>query len=324
MISVQGVSKDFGRRRVLHQISFDIIRGEVVGLLGPNGSGKTTLMRILTGFFQPSEGKVLFDGVDLAAQPKKLKRKIGYLPERLSIYPDFKVREFLEFVAEVRKIPRARRVGEISEKIERCGLGSVRKRLIGHLSKGYLQRVGLAQALIGNPEVLVLDEPTNGLDPRQTVEIRELIRELGRERTLMLSTHILPEVTKVCERVFILNEGRIVAQGRPDELEDDLRERQEILVRIGVRSEESDGVLDSLDRILRAVPGVESVEKVESKDSVVTYQLQAAPNEDLRGEISKQIVQSGFPLLEISTKHLSLEEIFVKLIPIPPIEPVKV
>lgn len=315
MISIQNVSKDFGPRRVLHNLSFGVLRGEVVGLLGPNGSGKTTVMRILTGFFPPTEGKALVDGVDLAKEPERLKRRIGYLPERLSIYPDLRVEEFLTFVAEVRRIPRKKRKFEILDKISLCGLGSVQGRLIGQLSKGFLQRLGLAQALIGDPEILILDEPTSGLDPKQTVEIRELIQELGCDRTLILSTHILPEVSKVCERVLILNEGRLVAQGRPDELEEKLQEHQEIIVRIGEKSEFREGKkMDSLEEILRGISGVESVERRDARDSVVTYHLQSGPREDLRSEVSKRIIQAGFPLLELSVKRLSLEEIFVKLV----------
>lgn len=315
MISVQNVSKDFGRRRVLHNISFSVLRGEVVGLLGPNGSGKTTVMRILTGFFPPTEGKALVDGVDLAKEPRRLKRRIGYLPERLSIYPDFRIEEFLNFVAEVRGVPPKKRKFEVLDKISLCGLVSVRGRLVGHLSKGFLQRLGLAQALVGDPEILILDEPTTGLDPKQTVEIRKLIRELGCDRTLLLSTHILPEVSQVAERVLILNEGRIAAQGRPDELEEKLQERQEIVLRIGEkkRSGEEDGI-GSLEKILCEIPGIESVEKTDEHDSVATYHLQAPPRQDLRSEISKKIIQAGFPLLELTVKRMSLEEIFVKLV----------
>ena len=315
MISVQNVCKDFGQRRVLHHISFRISPGEVVGLLGPNGSGKTTLMRILTGFFPPTEGQALVDGIDLAKEPKKLKQRIGYLPERLSIYPDLTVCEFLLFVAEIRRVPREKRKSEISNKISLCHLDSVQGRLIGHLSKGFLQRLGLAQALIGDPQILILDEPTTGLDPKQTVEIRELIRQLGQDRTLILSSHILPEVSKVCERVLILNEGRVVAQGKPEELEKKLDERQEITVRIGEKDgPREDQTLDSLEEILRAIPGVESVEQREKRDSTVTYLLQSIPREDLRSEVSKKIIQAGFPLLELAVKRLSLEEIFMKLV----------
>lgn len=307
MISVQQVSKNYGTRRALHGISFEVKRGEVLGLLGPNGAGKTTLMRILTGFFPPTEGRVAVDGVDLSREPKRLKRRIGYLPERLSLYPDLRVREFLSFVAEIKGVRPRRLRDEVMEKMDRCGIDSVEKRLIGQLSRGYLQRVGLAQALLGDPDILVLDEPTSSLDPQQIIEIRELIRGLGRERTLILSTHILPEVSKVCERILILNQGRIVAQGSPEELEKGLRNSEEILLKIGEP-------VRPLEPVLASVPGILSIEKVEEEDSVATYLLQTAPHEDLRPEISRRIVEGGFPLLELTVRRLSLEDVFLKLV----------
>lgn len=309
MISVVNVSKDYGPFRALHGISFEVKRGEVLGLLGPNGAGKTTALRILTGFFPPTEGKVTLDGVNLFKDPTKLKRRIGYLPESVSLYGDLRVEEFLNWVAGVKRVSRRKRKAEVLEKMARCGVESVRGRLVGHLSKGYLQRVGLAQALIGNPDVLVLDEPSNGLDPQQIIQIRELIRELGRERTLILSTHILPEVSRLCERVLILNQGRIVAQGKPSELERGLRDRQEILVRIG---NGRDAV--SLESVLLYIPGVESVERTVGEDSAATYLVRTLPSEDLRPEIAKRIVEAGFSLLELATRTLSLEDIFLKLV----------
>ena len=313
MIAVQNVSKDFGAHRALHQISFEVKRGEILGLLGPNGAGKTTLMRILTGFFPPTEGTVKFDGTDLTQDPKKLKRRIGYLPERISLYPDLRVEEFLKFVAEIKGVPGKGINREIEEKAGLCGIESVRKRLVGELSKGYVQRVGLAQALIADPEILIFDEPTSGLDPKQIIEIRELIRELGRKRTLILSTHILPEASLVSERILILNQGRIVAQGSPEELEQGVRERQEIIVRVG-EARETDGRAPLPEEFLRAIPGVESLQKLQQEDSVTSYLLQTAPREDLRSEISRRIVEAGFPLLEITTRRLSLEDVFLKLV----------
>ncbi len=307
MISVQNVSKDFGPKRVLHQISFEMKRGEILGLLGPNGAGKTTLIRILTGFFPPSEGNVKLEGIELTQNPKKMKRRIGYLPERVSLYPDMRVEEFLKFVAEIKGVRKIYMKSELEEKMGLCGLMQVRKRLIGQLSKGYLQRVGLAQALIADPEILIFDEPTSGLDPKQIIEIRELIRELGRKRTLILSTHILPEVSLLCERILILNQGRIVAQGNPQELERGLRDREELMIRVG----KADA---SFEDVLHPVSGILSIVKLNEEASAATYLLQTVPDEDLRSKISKVIVQAGFPLLEISTRHLSLEDVFLKLV----------
>lgn len=307
MISVENVSKDFGSKRVLHQISFEMKKGEILGLLGPNGAGKTTLIRILAGFFPPTEGNVRLEGIDLLKNPKKLKQRIGYLPERVSVYRDMRVDEFLKFVAEIKAVRRIYMKSELEEKMGLCGLNQVRKRLVGQLSKGYLQRLGLAQALIGDPEILIFDEPTSGLDPQQIIEIRELIRILGRKCTLILSTHILPEVSLLCERILILNQGRIVAQGNPQELERGLRDREEIMIRIGKANA-------SLEDVLNSIPGVTAVMKLGEEELVATYLLQTVSGKDLRSQISRGIVQAGFPLLEISTRHLSLEDVFLKLV----------
>lgn len=315
MISVQNISKDYGSFRALHNLSFEVRAGEVLGLLGPNGAGKTTILRILTGFFPPTEGKVSLNGVLMADDPVAVKRRIGYLPEQVSLYPDFRVEELLKFVAEIKGVARKQIKNEIEDKMARTGVLEVRRRLVGQLSRGFRQRVGLAQALVGNPDVLILDEPTNGLDPRQIIEIRGLIRELGRERTLVLSTHILPEASLLCGRVLILNQGRIVAQGRPAELERGLGERQEILLRVGERASREDvGTPLRLEEILRALPGVEWVEKTGEENRAEHYTLQTTPFEDLRAEISRRVMEAGFPLLELSTKRLSLEDIFLKLV----------
>lgn len=322
MISVENVSKNYGDARALHSVSFEVKKGEVLGLLGPNGAGKTTLMRILTGFFPPTEGRVTVGGIDMAKEPKKAKRKIGYLPERISLYPDYRVEDVLHFVAEVRCLVPRERVREVEEKMARCGISSVRQKLIGHLSKGYLQRVGLAQALVGDPEVLILDEPTNGLDPKQIIEIRELIRELGRERTLILSTHILPEAARLAERVLILNQGRIVAQGRPSELERNLLDRQEILVRVGKITVGAglprpwlEGAGSApLEAVLGSISGVESLEKISEEDSTVTYLLRTLPEKDLRPEVARRLIETGYALVELSAKTLGLEDIFLRLV----------
>ena len=307
MISVQGVSKNFGPHPALRQISFEIKQGEILGLLGPNGAGKTTLLRILTGFFPPTEGKVLLDGDDLFKNPRNLKRCIGYLPERISLYPDLRVEEFLRFVAEIKRVGRKSVKKEVEEKLGLCGIEPVRKRLIGQLSKGFVQRVGLAQALIANPDILILDEPTSGLDPQQIIEIRELIRQLGRKRTLILSTHILPEASLVCERILILNQGKIVAQGTPKELEQGLRDREEIVVRV----RRGNG---NLETVLNRVAGILSVTQLGEEDSATNYLLQTVPRDDLRSEISRRIVEGGFSLLEMTTRRLSLEDVFLKLV----------
>ncbi len=200
-IRVENISKRFGKFQAIDQVSFELRQGEVLGFLGPNGAGKTTTMRILTGFFPPSEGKVWISGSELFADPKKAKKNIGYLPESVQLYSDMKIEEFLGFVADLKSVKKKTRREHLENIMSRCGLWESRRKLIKHLSKGFRQRVGIAQALVGDPEILVLDEPTSGLDPKQIIEIRALIRELGRERSLILSTHILPEVSMVCDRV---------------------------------------------------------------------------------------------------------------------------
>ncbi|MDP3921120.1 MAG: ATP-binding cassette domain-containing protein [Candidatus Omnitrophota bacterium] len=309
MVQVQNISKDFGSVHALDHVSFQIRQGEILGLLGPNGAGKTTAMRILTGYFPPSRGDVWLKGERLFANPNVVKRMIGYLPEEVSLYSDMKVREYLGFVAEIKKVSRRRRKPHIDDYLTRCGLWDVKNRLINQLSKGFRQRVGLAQALIGDPEVLVLDEPTSGLDPKQIIEIRSLIRELGKERTVVLSTHILPEVNMVCDRVLIINEGRVVASGTTDELEAGLKDRHEIFVTIGDRK-----MKDKAVELLASISGVERVRLVEEKVDQVSFALSATHGADPRSSVSRIFVEHQIPILEIRAGRLSLEEIFMKIV----------
>ena len=212
MINVEGLTKYYGPIAALRDVSFRVAKGEITGLLGPNGAGKSTAMRVLTGFSPATTGSARIDGFEVHAEPLEVKRRVGYLPERVPLYEEMVVTAFLRYVAEVKNIARPGRKAEVERVLERCGLESMAKRLIGNLSKGYRQRVGLAQALLGSPPVLILDEPTVGLDPRQIVEIRQVIKDLGSDHTVLLSTHILPEVAMVCENVIIINRGRVVAQ----------------------------------------------------------------------------------------------------------------
>ncbi len=306
---MEDVSKDFGGKRVLNGISFELRRGEILGFLGPNGAGKTTTMRILTGFFPPSHGRVLIQDEDLFKKPKKLKRRIGYLPESVQLYGDMRVREFLEFVADLKGLRGRKKRQDVEEKLTRCGLWDVKHRLINKLSKGYRQRAGIAQALIGNPEILVLDEPTNGLDPKQIIEIRNLIRELSSERTLILSTHILPEVSMLCDRVMILNKGKVIASGTADELETGLRERHEVVVTLGPPAEKM-----AVLKLLEGLPGIERIGIEAGKDGVLILTLGVEKGRDLRAELSRMFVINSIPLLEMRSGHLSLEDIFMKLV----------
>ncbi|MBN1688655.1 MAG: ATP-binding cassette domain-containing protein [Candidatus Omnitrophica bacterium] len=309
MISVQNVSKHFGQIKALDQISFEVKCGEILGFLGPNGAGKTTAMRILTGFFPPTSGKVWIDGREFFKDPRQAKRTIGYLPETLNLYPDMRVREFLKFVAELRQVAGKKRRSHLDEILSRCGLWNVKHRLIGFLSKGYRQRVGLAQALIGDPSVVILDEPTSGLDPKQIIEIRSLIRELGRERTLILSTHILPEVSMVCDRVLIINQGKVVASGTVDELEAGLKEQHQIYVAIGDIGKKEDAL-----NLLHSLEGAEQICITDEKAQEVGFSLIVPKGLDLRPIISRLFVEHQIPLLEIRSARLSLEEIFMKIV----------
>lgn len=309
MVKVQDVCKKFGPISALDHISFEIRQGEVIGFLGPNGAGKTTAMRILTAFFPPSEGRVWIDGKDLFQHPQELKRRIGYLPESVGLYTDMRVREFLSFVAKMKGVPAKNQKEHIDEKLERCGLGGLAHRIIGRLSKGMKQRVALAQALISDPDVLILDEPTSGLDPKQIIDIRLLIKELGRERTLILSTHILPEVSMVCDRVLIINQGRLVASGTTDQLGAGLQAGQEIVVTIGERHRR-----DEIINLLKNVQGVERVTLTEEIGDRIILSLGIAKGLELGPEISRLFVQYHIPLLEMRTHRLSLEDIFIKLV----------
>src|SRR5712691_9421206 len=255
MIEVENVTKRFGPILAVDRISFHIARGEVIGFLGPNGAGKTTAMRILACFFPPTSGRASVGGHDVVTHALQVKQLVGYFPERVSVYPDLPVRSFLDFVAEAKDVPRAERKWEVAQVVESCGLEAVQDRIIGHLSKGYRQRVGIAQALIHKPQVLILDEPTIGLDPEQVVEIRKLIRDLGTTQTVILSTHILSEVSSVCDRVIVIDQGRILASQSLTELRAQLQRTR--TVRIEVEGPEAQ-VRGALERL----SGVESVKRV--------------------------------------------------------------
>lgn len=303
------VSKKYGSFLALDEVSFGLNEGEIVGLLGPNGAGKTTTMRILAGFFSPTRGKVWIEGTDFFKDPKKAKKMLGYLPEAVKLYPDMRVEEFLHYVAKLKGISSKNRKQHIQGKMSLCGLMDVGHRLIGRLSKGYRQRVGIAQALLGDPRVLILDEPTSGLDPQQIVEIRTLIRALGKERALILSTHILPEVSMLCDRVIMINKGKILASGTVNALESCLRDRQEIFVRVKGR-----GYQDAAMRLLKGVPGIEALRVSDEAGDEVCFVFETAQKDDLRAPIAKLFVEQNIPLVEIRRVQLSLEDIFLHLL----------
>lgn len=303
VIEVQGLTKRYFDREVVKSVSFFVPEGEVLGFLGPNGAGKTTTMRMICGYLPPTAGSVKVAGVDLAQDPLGVRARIGYLPENVALYPEMRVEEFLRFRAAIEGVP-AKDVSErLAYVVDRCMLGDVQRQVIGTLSKGYRQRVGLAAALIHKPPVLILDEPTVGLDPRQIVKIRELIVELGRDHTVILSTHILPEVEQVCQRVLIIDDGKIVADGTPDAL----RTGFSGLSAVTVDVEGADGV--TVSEVLSRIEGVEKVEVL--TDGRV--QLAVRDGKAVRREVFRAAVERGWQLLELSQSVPSLEDVFLRL-----------
>lgn len=309
LIQFENVSKKYGSFHALRDVSFDVKEGEIVGFLGPNGAGKTTAMRILSGFFPPSSGRVFVQGIDMAKHPHKAKQTLGYLPETVSLYPDMRVIEYLKFVAKLKGVPAHELRGHVRSKMSFCGLMECGHRLIGRLSKGYRQRVGFAQALMADPAVLVLDEPTTGLDPTQIKEIRELIRALGQNRAVILSTHILPEVSMLCSRVMMINQGQILASGTVPELASCLKDREAIHIRITDRKDQERAL-----RILSSLPEVESLKASEDLRGETFISFETSPEHDLRPLVMKLFVDQGISLAEIQKLHLTLEDVFLGLL----------
>ncbi len=307
MIEVRHLSKRFGRTVAVDDVSFDVRKGEVLGLLGPNGAGKTTTMRILSCYLTPDSGSVAVAGYDVFDDSLEVRRRVGYLPESAPLYQDMDVTSYLKFVAEVRGIPRGDRQRRIDGMVELCGLGKVIGRGVGELSRGYKQRVGLAQTLIHDPEFLVLDEPTTGLDPSQIIEIRELIKEIGKERTVILSTHILPEVEATCSRVIIINEGSLVASGTPEELHSAVGGEDTIHI-----SMKGDGA--AVEAALGAMASVRSVAVGGAGEGGFTeYTIKVADGAGMGEAIFRAAVENGWTLNELRRETPSLEDIFLKL-----------
>jgi len=309
LLRFENVSKKYGAFHALRDVSFDIKAGEIVGFLGPNGAGKTTAMRILAGFFPPTSGRVFVRGIDMFQHPHEAKRAIGYLPETVSLYPDMKVIEYLRFVAKLKGVPSYALHAHVRSRMSFCGLLDSGHRLIGRLSKGYRQRVGLAQALVADPQILVLDEPTTGLDPTQIKEIRELIRALGQNRAVILSTHILPEVSMLCDRVMMINQGQILASGTVPELASCLKDREAIHIRILDKKDQELAL-----KILSSIPEVEVLKTEEEVRGETFISFETSPELDLRPRIMKLFVEQGISLAEIQRQQLTLEDIFLGLL----------
>ncbi len=302
MIEARGLSRRYGEHLAVQDISFGVAEGEILGILGPNGAGKTTTIRMITGFLPPTSGRVTVDGLDLFAESQRARSRIGYLPENVALYPEMRVAEYLRYRARLQGMGRGDTASAMQETLKRCLLEEVEGQIIGTLSKGFRQRVGLAAAILHGPRVLVLDEPTVGLDPKQIIAIRELIRELGGTRTLLLSTHILPEVEQLCDRVLIIDRGRAVAEGSPRELGQ--RAQGASRLRITLKDEAPDA-----RALLSALPGVEGVQGREQGGLKLTCQ----PGEDPREAVFHLAVERGWVLLELAEERASLEDVFVRL-----------
>ena len=307
MIEVDRLTKRYGPVPAIQDVSFTVEKGQIVGFLGPNGAGKTTTMRILSCFMPASGGTARVAGYDVFEQSLEVRRRIGYLPENVPLYADMTVDAYLDFVANIKGLGRSERRRRVGEVLERCQIPDVRGRLIGRLSKGYRQRVGLAQALIADPDVLILDEPTIGLDPKQIVGIRQLIKSLAGAHTVILSTHILPEVSMVCEGVIIINRGRIVASGPLDRLMQELSPTARLQVQV-------EGPTELVTQFLRAVPGVQRVEARGVVDGVSTFVLEAERARDIRREVAQLVAQQRWGLLELKALDLSLEDVFIRIV----------
>lgn len=307
MIQVSHLTKMYGPRTAIHDLNFEVQKGEIVGFLGPNGAGKSTTMKILTGFMPASEGKATIAGYDVFDNPIEVKRNVGFLPETPPVYPEMQVKDYLDFSARLHQVPSNATAQAVDLALQKTGLGDVRNRLIGNLSKGYRQRVGLAQALVHNPQVLILDEPTVGLDPKQIIEIRELIKSLAGDHTVILSSHILPEVTATCQRIIVINKGRIVAEDTLDRLT--TRLSKGLIYSLMVRSPSSEGVT-----AIRQINGVKNVTAVGPK---LVVEIQPDSGE-IRDKIIETAVGRGMGVLEFSAERVSLEEVFLQLTTVEP------
>ncbi len=306
MIEVKKLTKRYGMNKAVDNISFTVKDGEILGFLGPNGAGKTTTMNILTGYLSATAGLAKINGYEILDNPIEAKRQIGYLPEQPPLYLDMTVRAYLDFVYDVKKLdlPRKQHIAEVCE---RAKISHVYDRLIKNLSKGYRQRVGMSQAMLGYPPVMILDEPTVGLDPNQIIEVRDLIKELGKKHTVILSSHILPEVQAICERVIVINKGKLVADDTPDNLSKSLSADHKLIARI-------EGPQPEVQKLIQRIPGLVKVKTLgEREPGVFEYNIDAEEGQDIRRELFKRMAERDWPILGLRSSELSLEDIFLKL-----------
>ncbi len=308
MIEVKNITKRYGKAVAVENISFTIEDGEIVGLLGPNGAGKSTTMNILTGFLEQTEGEVIIDGFDTLKKPKKAKKEIGYMPEGVPLYTDLTVKEFVTYMAEIKQVEKKSRKEKVEKIIEQTGLKDVEKKLIKNLSRGYKQRVSMAGALVGEPKILILDEPTVGLDPKQITEIRNLIKELGKTHTIILSSHILSEVSQICNKVIIINKGKIVAVDTPENLENKVNNNNCIYVMV----EDTENKVEQIKDKINGVKKIELVE--ENKDGTKQYLIEAEKHIDIRKTIFSEFAKENITIFEMKKADTTLEDAFMKLI----------
>jgi ABC-2 type transport system ATP-binding protein len=322
MITVTDITKRYARHTAVDHVSFEVQKGQIVGFLGPNGAGKTTTMRMLTCFMPPTSGSAMVAGFDVLEQPFEVKKRIGYLPETPPLYPEMRTAEYLTFVGRLKGLSGQELDKRVHYVLDRCAVADVKDKLLGKLSKGYRQRVGLAQAIIHNPDVLILDEPTSGLDPKQINETRDLIKSLAGDHTIILSTHILPEVEQTCQSVLIINKGKLVAKDSVANLQNRARGAESLLVEIGARSGDVDTA--TVQSRLEKISGVTRVVFKETQQKWSTFEIESHADGFVRGDLARAIVESGWDLNELRPTAVSLEEIFLQLTgePLPPEEAV--
>lgn len=308
MIEVKNITKKYGNFVAVDNISFTIKDGEIVGLLGPNGAGKSTTMNTITGFIEQTEGNVIVNGYDTLKKSKRAKSQIGYMPEGVPLYDDLSIKEFVTYMAELKKVKRKEKKEQVQDIIKKTGLDEIQNKLIKNLSRGQKQRVSLAGALVGNPKVLILDEPTVGLDPKQIMEIRSLIKDLGREHTVILSSHILSEVSQICDRVIIINNGRIVAEDTPEHLENKVSSNNIIYITV----EDND---DKINTMKEKIKGIKEIKLIETnEDKTKRYMISAEKDEDLRKVIFTEFAKEGITIFEMKKPEVTLEDAFMQII----------
>ena len=308
MIEVKNVTKKYGNFTAVDNITFNVKDGEVVGLLGQNGAGKSTTMNMITGFIEPTEGTIIINGYDIMKKSLKAKKQIGYMPENVPLYPELTVKEFVSYMAELKLVGRKERKQEVENVIKETGLDEVKNKLIRNLSRGYKQRVSMAGALVGNPEVLILDEPTNGLDPKQIIEIRNLIKNLGKKHTVILSSHILSEISQICERVVILNKGKIVAIDTPENLEEKTKEQNVLFVIVEDKEEK-------MSSIKEKIADIEKLEMIkDNEDGTKQYKIVSKSEKDIRKALFDVLPKEGITIFELKKAETSLEDAFIKLV----------